>query len=148
MRQDSVLPSWPDFRAVATKYHTGQISAQLRIHKASLLHAKIISAVVVTARRNAELREIRGFRNLWRTPKIAGKRKRNGQSLGRNSKGKAAKQNTQGNTQKAALTHRVRRESAPTTKPPAQDQAISRIMWQRSSKKPSWPVGQHGANLW
>jgi hypothetical protein len=80
-------PFWPDRHAVATRYHAGQINAQLRIHKALVLLAEIISAVMMSARRDAERSEIRAFCNpLW-TPKIAGRRNRNMHGLERDSDG-------------------------------------------------------------
>jgi hypothetical protein len=80
-----------------------------------LLHAAIISTVIVSARSDAERSEIRTFRIPWRTPKIAGRRKRNKQSLDRTSKGNVPKQITEGSKDNAALTQRVRRETDPTT---------------------------------
>ena len=124
MGHDPVPPSWPDRHAAAARYHAGQISAQLKIHKALLLHAEIISTVIVSARRDAERSEIRAFRIPWRTPKIAGRRKRNKQSLDRVSKRNVPKQITEGSKDNAALTQRVRRDTNPTTKPPVQDQAM------------------------
>ncbi len=70
-----------DRHAVAATYHGGQINAQLRIHKAPLLQAEIMSAVVVSARREVRRKETRAFRNPRRTPKIAGRRNRNRQAL-------------------------------------------------------------------
>jgi hypothetical protein len=50
-----------------------------------LLHAEIISAVIMSARRDAERSEIRAFCNPLRTPKIAGRRNRNMHGPERNS---------------------------------------------------------------
>src|ERR1700730_713736 len=47
--------SRPSRRAVATRYHTGQLNAQLGIHGPLLLHVGIVNAVTPTARRIAEL---------------------------------------------------------------------------------------------
>src|SRR6266700_1800035 len=69
------------FRAVATRYHAGQISAQLRVHKPLLLHAEIINTVTAAARTMAEPSLIRVSRKPWRTPQIAGSKNRSRQNL-------------------------------------------------------------------
>lgn len=102
-----------DRHAMTAKYHGGQINAQLRIHKAPLLQAEIMSTVVVSARREAEQREIRAFRDPRRTPKTAGRRNVNRQALKRMPAGTIQRQ-PEGNTDNAALAQIVRREIDPT----------------------------------
>ena len=62
----------PDCHAAATRYHAGQSKAQLTTHKASLLHAEIISTVVVSAKTEAARNEMGAPCHPRRTPRIAG----------------------------------------------------------------------------
>jgi hypothetical protein len=100
----------PDCHAAATRYHAGQSNAQLTTHKASLLHAEIISTVVVSAKTEAARNEIGAPCHPRRTPQIAGGR--NNKKLGP-AKGKHRKKQ-QGRTDRTALAQRVRREAVPT----------------------------------
>jgi hypothetical protein len=74
MRSDPVRP---ERHAAATTYQAGPIKSQLKIHKALLLHAEIINTVTANARKDAERSEMGVLRNPRRTPRIAGRRKRN-----------------------------------------------------------------------
>ena len=56
--------------------------------------------------------------------------------LGRDDSRNLAKQNKHGEQVAAMLTHRVRRESEPTTNPPVADQEISKNAWLISSQNP------------
>src|ERR1700728_252516 len=111
MGQKPVRPFWPDRQAAAAKYQAGHKSAQLRTHKAWLVHAEIISTVMVSAKIEAARNEIREPCHPRRTPKIAG---------GRNSKKHVLEMGIQrkdqvGRADRATLAQRVRREVDPTT---------------------------------
>ena len=110
MGQKPVPPFWPDRQAAAAKYHAGHNNAQLRTHKAWLLHAEIISTVMVRAKIEAARNEMREPRHPRRTPKIAGGRNRNKHSLGTTIHMK----HKEGRAERAALTQTVRRETDPT----------------------------------
>lgn len=103
-----------DRHAAATRYHAGRINAQLRIHNALLLHAQIISTVMVSARSDAARNEMWAWRTPQRTPKIPGRRNRNRQSLGSDWEGYICRERTDGMTDNIALAQRVRREIDPT----------------------------------
>jgi hypothetical protein len=83
----------------------------LAVHKASLLHAEIISTVIVSAKTEVARNEIREPCHPRRTPKIAGGRNRKKHNhqpdMHRTSKAGTAARTT--------LAHRVRRETDPTT---------------------------------
>jgi hypothetical protein len=102
-----------DRHAIAAKYHEGQISAQLRVHKAPLLQAEIMSTVVMSARREAERREIPALLIPTRTPKTAGRRNRNKQAFRGVADGTIQRQ-PMGRSDSAALAQSVRREIDPT----------------------------------
>jgi len=124
--------------AIATMYHSGQTSDQFRVHKPLLLGGRIINVVIAIARKIAKAKLIRINRKAWRTPQIAGRRKRNRQSLERDGSLNRTKQNKHAKQDEALLTQSVRRDSDPMTKPQAQEQPISSRPRQRSCKKPSW----------
>jgi hypothetical protein len=69
---------------------------------------------------------------------MAGRRKRNRQSLERDGSLNRKKQNRQGKQDEAILTQSVRREIDPMTKPQVQEQAISSRLQESSGKRPSW----------
>jgi hypothetical protein len=58
MGKKPVRPFGPDCHAAATRNHAGQSNAQLTTHKASLLHAEIISIVMVSAKTEAARNEM------------------------------------------------------------------------------------------
>jgi anti-sigma factor RsiW len=74
MGKKPVRPFGPDCHAAATMYHAGQSNAQLTTHKASLLHAEIISTVMVSAKTEAAPNETGAPCHPRRAPKIAGGR--------------------------------------------------------------------------
>jgi hypothetical protein len=100
--------------AIATRYQAREIKIQLRSHKAWLLHAEIITTVVVSARRKDGRSEMRMFSRPRRAPNIAGKRNRNKHTLERGSNGCMHIKKAAGTTDNALLTHKVRREIDPT----------------------------------
>src|SRR6202035_1467643 len=124
--------------AVATMYHAGQTSDQFRVQKSLLFDARIINVVIAIAREIANAKAIRANRKAWRTPQIAGRRKRNRQSLERDGSLNRTKQNKHAKQDEAILAKSVRRDSDPMTKPQAQEQPISSRLRQSSCKKPSW----------
>ena len=102
-----------DRHAIAAKYQEGRINAQFRVHKAPLLQAEIMSAVVASARREAEQREIPALLIPTRTPKTAGRRNRNKQALSGVADG-TIQRHPMGRNDSAALAQSVRREIDPT----------------------------------
>ncbi len=119
-------------------YHAGQTSDQFRVHKPPLFEGRIINVVIAIARKIAKARLIRINRKAWRTPQIAGRRKRNRQSLEREVSLNRTKQNKHGKQDEAILTQSVHRDSDPMTKPQAQEQPINSKPRQSSCKKSSW----------
>lgn len=114
MLNDPLLLRGPDRHALATRNHDGQIRIQLRLHKAWLLHASVMSALVVTASSDAERSETRVLRKPWIAPMIAGGRKRNKQNLGSASNRYIGKQRREeGSNDNPPLTQRVRRDTDP-----------------------------------
>src|SRR5260370_18753951 len=106
-------------------YHAGQTSSQFRVPKLLLFDGRIVNAVIAIARKIAKARLIRINRKAWRTPQIAGRRKRNRQSLERDGSLNRSKQNKHAKQDEATLTQSVRRDSDPITKPQAQEQPIN-----------------------
>jgi hypothetical protein len=106
-------------------YHVGQTSAQLKIHAPLPCHAGIINSVIATAKTMAEPSLIRTVRKPHRTPQIAGTRNRSKQSLEREDSLNLARQNKQGEMHASTLTHTVRRDTDPTTKPPVHAHPIN-----------------------
>jgi hypothetical protein len=123
--------------AVATMYHAGQTSDQFRVHTPLPFEGRIINVVIAIARKIAKARLIRINRKAWRTPQIAGRRKRNRQRLEREGSLNRTRQNKHGKQDEAKLTPRVRRDSDPMTKPQAQEQPISSRPRQSNCKKSS-----------
>src|SRR5258708_11308172 len=74
MGQKPARPFEPDRQAPTTKCHAGQSNAQLAVHKALLVHAEIISTVIVSAKTEAARNEMREPRHPRQAPKIAGGR--------------------------------------------------------------------------
>src|ERR1700733_13352520 len=123
-------------RAVATRNHAGQLSAQLGIHAPPLLHVGIVNAVTAIARAMAELRLILATCKPLRAPQSATGKKRRRQSRERDSTRNRSRQNRQGANDRAALTQTVRRETDPTTKPPVQDHAARSKTLHKKSANP------------
>jgi hypothetical protein len=115
-------------------YHAGQTRNQL------IFPVKIITAVIAIASIIAQRSLIRVICRPLRTPAIAGTTKSSRQMLGRDDSRNLARQNKHGEQTAAMLTHRVRRESEPTTNPPVQDHATKRksrlISGQNPAPKP------------
>src|SRR5258708_3979166 len=111
--------------AVATMYHAGQTSVQFRAHTPRLFVGRMVNAVIAIARKIAKVRLSRVNRRAWRTPQIAGRRKRNRQSLEREGSLNRTKQNKHGKQDDAILTQSVFRDIDPMTNPQAQEPPIS-----------------------
>jgi hypothetical protein len=121
-------------------YHAGHNTDQFRVHKPLLFDGRIINVVIAIARTIAKARSIRINRKPWRTPQIAGTRKRNRQSLERDGSLNRTRQNKHAKQDEAILTQSVRRDSDPKTKPHDHEQPINSRPPQSSCKKPSWSV--------
>jgi hypothetical protein len=113
MPNDPLLLPEPDRHAVATRYHEGQIRIQFKFHKAWLLHARIMSALVITANSEAERSETRALHKPWIAPMTAGGRNRNKQNQGSDAARCIGKQRREGNNDNAPLTQRVRLDTDP-----------------------------------
>jgi hypothetical protein len=83
----------------------------LAAHKALLLHAEIISIVIVSAKTVAVRNGIREPCHPRHTPKIAGGRNRKKQ----NQRLDIHRKSKEGTVARTTLAHRVRRETDPTT---------------------------------
>jgi hypothetical protein len=112
-------------------YHAGQTRTQL------IFPIKIITVVIAIARIIAQCSLIRVICRPWKTPTIPGARKSSKQMLGRDDSRNLARQNKHGEQTAAMLTHRVRRESEPTTNPPVQDHATRRKSRPTSGQNPA-----------
>jgi len=106
----------PDLNAVASKYHAGQLSAQLESTEPLLFQVGIVSKVIPTVSAIAALTLISRCANLACTPRMAGGKNNSKLSLERESIRNRARQNKHGRNDKAALTHKVRREQRPVHK--------------------------------
>jgi hypothetical protein len=110
------------------------MSAELRNHATLPLQLDIINAVTTSARAIAGASLIGVLRRPWRTPKIAGRRKRSRENLDRDSMRNVERQNRHGEHVAATLTQRVRRDIDPTTKPPVHEQPTNSKTWQISGR--------------
>src|ERR1700677_3110122 len=126
----------PPLHAVATRYHAGQLNAQLGIQEPLLVHVGIVSRVMPAARRSADLNWICAICSPRQTPQTAGSKKRSRQNRESDSTRNLARQNKQGAKDNTALTRTVRRDIDPMTNPPVQDQAIKRKTLHSSNVKP------------
>jgi hypothetical protein len=81
-----------------------------------------MNVVIAIARKIAKVELIRIDRKAWLIPQMAGRRKRNRQSLERDGSLNRTKQNEHAKQDEAILTQSVRRDSDPKTNPQAQEQ--------------------------
>src|ERR1700733_4807726 len=99
--------------AITTRYHVGQLNAQLGIQEPLLVHVGRVSSVMLAARISAGLNLIWAICNPRKTPQTAGSKKRSRQNRDRDSTRNLARQNKQGAKDKMALTRTVRRDIDP-----------------------------------
>ena len=120
-------------RAVATKYHAGQTTAQADIHPGRDVSSGNKNDVTITASATAAGNEIRRIRKPMITPMIAGTK--NVTRHGRDSVWlrNSDRHSRHGDAHTAALTQSVRREIDPTTNPQVHDHATSSTASQTSS---------------
>jgi hypothetical protein len=96
----------------------------------------MVSKVIPTVSAIAAPNLISAMRKPRCTPRMAGGKNNSKLSLERESIRNRARQNKHGRNDKAALTHKVRRDNDPSTKPPVHDQAPSSRKLQNNKKNP------------